>query len=119
MGTFVSDWEAYFEEVSSFLSTLGGGRLNFANESYTEYVLERLSSCIRSVTNLQDYMQPVGELEDGEEQIISTYQLQLSQLTDCMRQISADWQAHLDQLQMNSGRHNGPNSFQLETRRSG
>ena len=36
-----------FEKVSSFLSTLGGGKLNFANESYTEYVLERLSSCIR------------------------------------------------------------------------
>ena len=61
--TFVSNWEGYFQEVDSFISSLGGGRISFANESYTEYVLERLSSCIRSLTTILEYMEPVEEMK--------------------------------------------------------
>ena len=50
--TFLSDWETYFEEVHRFISSLGGGRMSFANELYTEFVLERLSNCVRSLTTL-------------------------------------------------------------------
>lgn len=117
--TFVSNWEGYFQEVDSFISSLGGGRISFANESYTEYVLERLSSCIRSLTTILEYMEPVEEMEEGEEQIISTYQDQLSQLLDCLRLISTDWQTHYDQLQMNSSRLHSDTSYQLASIRTG
>ena len=64
-------------------------------------------------------MEPVEEMEEGEEQIISTYQDQLSQLLDCLRLISTDWQTHYDQLQMNSNRLHSDTSYQLAFIRTG
>ena len=59
----IPNWEAYFEEVYSFLSSLGGGRRSFANQAYTEYVMERLRNCIRSLSILTDHIHPIEDLE--------------------------------------------------------
>ena len=56
----------------------------------------------------------VEEIEEGEEQIISTYQDQPSQLLDCLRLISTDWQTHFDQLQMACSRLHSDTSYKLE-----
>ena len=72
--TFLSDWEIYFDTVSSFISTLGGDRISYANEAYTEYVLERLDYCIHSITILFDHLHLASEeLKEEEEEIISSY----------------------------------------------
>ena len=117
--SFVSDWEAYFEEVASFLSSLGGGRLSFARESYTEYVLERLGHCMRSLTTIIDYMEPLQSMGEDEKQVVDAYRVQLSQLLNCLRHVSSDWQAHFDQLQLNAGAFQSSMSYQLPTTRSG
>ena len=39
-------------------------------------------------------------LEDDETETIDVLQSQLSQLLDCVREISLEWQAHFDQIQM-------------------
>ena len=63
-------------------------------------------------------MESVG-LED-ESEIIDILQGQLSQLLDCVREISVEWQAHFAQIQMNSGTMNqqGGVSFQVTTTRA-
>ena len=84
---FLSDWETYFEEVHRFISSLGGGRMSFANELYTEFVLERLGNCVRSLTTLLEYVQPVYALDmyNSEYEIISAYHQQLSELLEIYR----------------------------------
>ena len=99
-------WEQYFEELSTFVFSLGRGRIAYANESYTEYVLDRLSTCISTIGRLVDYIQSAMEsvqLDDDESEAVDVLQSQLSQLLNCLREISVEWQAHYDQVQMNSG----------------
>ena len=113
---FLSDWETYFEEVHRFISSLGGGRMSFANELYTEFVLERLGNCVRSLTTLLEYVQPVYALDmyNSEYEIISAYHQQLSELLSSIRDISIEWQAHFDHMSSRS-----ETSFQLEHDRPG
>lgn len=56
------------------------------------------------------------ELEEDEFEAADNYLVLLSQLLDCVREISVEWQAHFDQLQMNNST-TLPNdtSFQLST----
>ena len=59
------------------------------------------------------------ELEDDESETIDVLQGQLSQLLNCVREISVEWQAHFDQIQMNArtvSQHRDI-SFQLTTSR--
>ena len=103
-------WEQYFKELSTVICSLSRGRIGYANESYTEYVLDRLSTCISTIGRLVDYIQSAMEsvgLEDDESEI-DVLQSQLSQLLDCVWEISVQWQAHahFDQTQMNSGMMN-------------
>lgn len=100
-----SDWEQYFEELSTFICSLHRGRITYANENYTEYVLDRLSTCMSTIAliveNIQSSINSV-ELEEDEFEAADNYIVLLSQLLDCVREISVEWQAHFDQLQMNS-----------------
>ena len=101
----MSEWEQYFEELSTFICSLDRGRIAYANEGYTEYVLERLSTCIntiaRIVDNIQSSMDTV-ELEEDEFEAADNYLVLLSQLLDCVREISVEWQVHFDHLQVNN-----------------
>ena len=77
------------------------------------------STCIntlaRIVNNIQSSMGTV-ELEEDEFEAADNYLVLLSQLLDCLREISVEWQAHFDQLQTNNST-TLPNdtSFQLST----
>ena len=42
------------------------------------------------------------ELEEDEFEAIDSLQSQLSQLLDCVREISIEWQTHFDRIQMNA-----------------
>ena len=114
-------WEQYFEELSTFVFSLGRGRIVYANESYTDYVLDCLSTCISTIGQLVDYIQSAMESVqlDDEFEAVDVLQSQLSQLLDCLREISVEWQAYYDQVQMNSGVINqrGGISFQVTTTR--
>ena len=43
-------WQTNFEEMSTFLSSLEGDRISFANERYTDYVLDHLSTCVNTAS---------------------------------------------------------------------
>ena len=47
----LSGWELFFEEVSSFVRSLHR-QGESANEAFSEYAVERLEMCIRSVSAL-------------------------------------------------------------------
>ena len=69
-------WENYFEELSTFIGSLGGGRIRCANESYTEYVVERLSTCTNTLSRLVEHIQSgvdTVELEQAEAEIVDHY----------------------------------------------
>ena len=112
-------WEQYFEELSTFVSSIGRSRIAYANERYTQ---DRLSTCVSTIGRLLDYIHSAMEsarLDDDEYETIDVLQSQLSQLLDqCVRKISEEWQSHFDQLQMHSGMMNqqGGISFELLTR---
>lgn len=110
----MENWESFFEEFYSFISSLGGGRVNYANETYTEYVLERLGVCRNSLTVLLEHFRSIHlDLEDDEQEVVEFFSLQLSQLLDCLQQIFTEWQVHFDQLQLqNSMRVTTNTSFQ-------
>ena len=117
-------WEQYFEELSTFICSLGRGRIAYANESYTEYVLDRLTTCISTISRLIDYIQSAMEaveLEEDESEAIDILQSQLSQLLDCVREISIEWQTHFDRIQMNATgtvSQQGGTSFRLTINRA-
>ena len=59
--------ENYFEELTTFIRSLGGDRITFANDSYTEYVLDRLSTCITTLSRLSDHIQSGMETTELDE----------------------------------------------------
>jgi len=89
MAAFIVSWESYFSELYSFISSLGGGRIDYANEACTEYILERLSVCIRSLSTIMERVQSADDynVEEEEEEVIGFYATQLSQVSDCLQHI--------------------------------
>ena len=53
---------------------------------YTEYVMDRFSTCMSTISRLVDYIQSAMELEDEETEPIDVLQSQVSQLLDCVRE---------------------------------
>ena len=98
--------ESYFQELSTFVASLGHDRISFSNERYTEYVLDRLATCITTLSRLSDHIQSgieSTELDEDETEAIDQYQIHLSQLTQCLQDISREWQVHFDLLQRQAG----------------
>lgn len=44
-------WEQYFEELSTVICSLERGRIAYANESYTDYVLDQYSESTQITIN--------------------------------------------------------------------
>ena len=87
-------------------------------------MLDRLTTCISTISRLIDYIQSAVEameLEEDEVEAIDILQSQLSQRLDCVREISIEWQAHFDRIQMNATgtvSQQGGTSFRLTIKRA-
>ena len=95
-----------FQELFTFVGSLNGDRITFVNERYTDYVLDRLSMCVTTLSRLSDHIQAGLEstdLDDDETESIDQYQGLLSQLSKCLQDISTEWQLHFDLLQRQAG----------------
>ena len=83
-------WSSYFEGVSHFLE---GAERHYgtANESFTEYVLERLELCIRTCITLADHLvsDTVPNLEKV--RIIGEYRSTILDLRQCSRSLQQKW----------------------------
>ena len=90
-------WERFFEELSSFLRF--AERQQLANESFAEYVLERLEACIQSVSVLIDNLRAPTSNQQASA-IAAHYSTLLAELLECLQRLSQEWESYLDQHQL-------------------
>ena len=113
-------WETYFQELSDFITSLDGDRISFANERFTDYVVDRLSTCVSTLSRLIYHLQSSSnsiELDEDDVEVVEYYQLLLHQLLDTIRRIASEWQRHFDHLQAVSGTRR-ESAFQLSSTRT-
>ena len=97
-------WEAFFEEVDTFLGS-ASRQYGTANESFSEHVVERLQPCIINISTLQDHLLHAsdawitGQPSEEDLVVIEHYSSLLSELLEVLRGISHQWQAYTDHLQ--------------------
>ena len=99
-------WETYFEELSDFITSLDGDRMNEFCQRKIHCVVDRLSICVNTLSRLIDHLQSNSnsiELDEDDVEIFEYYQLQLNLLLDAIRRIASEWQRHFDHLQIRSG----------------
>lgn len=87
-------WERFFTELSIFLNTAERQR-ETANEAYSQYVLECLQTSLMSLSAIADILQQTNG--NSQVQIVSAqYHAEITELTVCIREISSQWERHID-----------------------
>ena len=76
-------WVPFFDEMESFVRELSR-QAGVSNESYCEYAVERLETCIRSLSSLVNLFQSRPPLAD-DAIIVAQYSVQLVELLQCFR----------------------------------
>ena len=70
-----------------------------ANESFAEYVVERLETCILSVSALMDHLR--APTNDQQASAVGVhYSSLLGALLQCLQRLSQEWESYLDQYQL-------------------
>jgi len=91
-------WERFFGELGAFMR-LAELQEGTANESFAEYVVERLETCIRNVSVLVEHLR--AATDNQEAAITATrYSALLAQLCECLQRLSLEWESYLDQYQL-------------------
>ena len=97
----VWDWVRYFEELSSFITSIDSGRITHANEAFTEYVLDKMNMSITTLGNIATCLRSTGDNPDFQGVELTTLQhieADVLQLKGCLFEIGSEWQAHLDDV---------------------
>ena len=77
-------WERFFEELASFLRDINR-QTGIANESYCEYAVERLETCIHSVSTLIHQLRSrPAHVTDDVAGVTACYSVQLAELLQCL-----------------------------------
>lgn len=85
-------WSSLFNEVSQLMQS-SSRQFSTANEEYVEYLVERLSICVRSVNAIKAQV----EEEDSSHALFRIYQL-LSDLVSRLKTLRRQWSEQLDNL---------------------
>ena len=87
------DWERYFSELSAFL-TGAERQLGFANDNFSEYVVDRLELFIVNISSLAEHFQ----LHSNEETAVigAWYSSHLNELVVCLRSLLGQWLDYLN-----------------------
>ena len=93
-------WSRFFEELSSFLQATDR-QAGIANQAFSEYVLERLEISVMSVSTLINHLQSTNNDDEQQAEVGANFQAQLAELLRCLRDISQQWQQHLDHYEAN------------------
>ena len=99
--TDLSGWERFFDELSSFIRNLNRQR-GTANEDFSEYVVERLETCIRSVSALIHHLRLNTPTDEEAARVGVQYSANLSELLECLRSMLREWQDYLNHYQSRS-----------------
>ena len=87
-------WSDFFHEVSQLMQS-SSRQFSTANEEYTEYVLERLSICARSVSAIKGQVEEVDG--DSSHVLFRVHQL-LSDIVSRLQTLRRQWSEQLDNL---------------------
>ena len=79
--TDLSGWERFFDKLFSFIRTLNRGT---ANEDFSEYVVERLETCTRSVSALIHHLRLNTPTDEEAARVEVQYSANLSELLECV-----------------------------------
>lgn len=106
MATFDTQmWGSYFDEIIRLLEE-AERQYGIANQSYTEYVLERLEVCVHTCRNVRGQLTPgysAGRLQ--------WYQAVFDDLILCLQSIRRKWEEYKDIL--DSGSCSGTLAYQV------
>lgn len=102
----MDDWDQFFQEMEAFVCSLDRF-YGLANESFTEYAIERLEVCIVGVIRLKENFQPVSRsirmaLNSEELQLMEHYKCILTDLVVCLRELARKWSQEWDRLNIPS-----------------
>ena len=88
-------WERFFEELAAFIRTCDR-QSGTANQSFSEYALERIQTSILSVSSLVHHIDHASPNSDAESAVFEDYSTKLTELLSCLRELSQQWEAHND-----------------------
>lgn len=111
-GYIVNGWQRFFVELSVFLST-ADRQISTANQAYAEYVLERLQRALVSMNSVLHHLNTVTPAEEAQAGAITRYSSEITELSQCVREITSFWERRLDEVL--SGRGSGASSYSAST----
>ena len=86
-------WERFFEELAAFIRACNR-QSGTANQSFTEYALDRIQTSIQSVSSLVHHIDHATPNNDTESAVLENYSTKLSELLSCLRELSRQWEEH-------------------------
>ncbi len=99
-----SGWETFFDVVAAFLER-SSREFNDASEAYSDYVVEGLEQCLRSLNYIQEILStpvPIPHhigISTSEVAIVEDYRATIRDLVDVICCLLRQWQLHIDNLQ--------------------
>lgn len=94
-------WETFFDDLLGFLR-VAERHFGTANHAYASHIVERLNTCIRSLSNLKDHLNGAMATHtnstQGEEGVIHHFSMQITELTECVRSIANKWEEYVEQF---------------------
>ncbi len=96
-------WSTFFIEVGEvFDSCHCQNQIGTANQSFVNYIIERLENGLRNLDPISETLcmalEPENELEVEEQEVISTYREMVDELASCIRSLLCYWDTYLDEL---------------------
>lgn len=111
-GYIVNGWQRFFVELSVFLST-ADRQISTANQAYSEYVLERLQMALASMNSVLHHLNTVTPSDEAQAGAITCYTSEITELSQCMREIASFWERRLDEVL--SGHGSGASAYSAPT----
>ena len=94
-------WETFFDDLLGFLR-VAERHFGTANHAYARHIVERLNTCIRSLSNLKDHLNGAMATRtnstQGEEGVIHHFSMQITELTECVRSMANKWEEYVEQF---------------------
>ena len=98
----MNGWEEYFEIVADFLERTNR-ELSTASEAYSDYVIEGLQSCSRTLIDIESHLSAAGSNRANfiapEIAIVEEYCVNVREIIEVVHSLLHLWDVHIDRLQ--------------------
>ena len=86
-----------FEEVHTVEQSIMR-HYSTANDRYAHFAVERLSTSVQAVCNVEDHLDDGQSILTGEDErgVVSHYVQQLDELASCLRQLVGYWEVYIE-----------------------